>query len=99
MVCASSNIEDADSTGFTHLLPYIEQDNVYRLYHFDQSWFQQPNFEVVGIQIKLLFCPSNRQEGSIDLAPIAAQWSTNLPPTAASCDYAFCKGANGAVNR
>jgi prepilin-type N-terminal cleavage/methylation domain-containing protein/prepilin-type processing-associated H-X9-DG protein len=99
IVCTSSNIEDADSTGFTHLLPYIEQDNVYNLYHFDQSWFQQPNFEVVGIQIKLLFCPSNRQEGSIDLAPIASQWSTTLPPTAASCDYAFCKGANGAVNR
>ena len=99
LVSTSSNIEDADSSGFTHLLPYIEENNVYARYDFSQSWFQPSNYEAVGIQIKMFFCPSNRQEGFIDLAPIAAQWNTTLPPTAASCDYAFCKGANGAVNR
>ena len=99
LVCTSSNIEDADSTGFTHLLPYIEQDTVYQHYDFSQPWFQPANYEAVGAEINLFFCPSNRQAGFIDLAPMAAQWSVQLPPRAASCDYAFCKGANGAVNR
>lgn len=35
----------------------------------------------------------------MDLAQVAAQWSTALPPQVASCDYAFCRGANGAAHR
>jgi prepilin-type N-terminal cleavage/methylation domain-containing protein/prepilin-type processing-associated H-X9-DG protein len=99
MVSSETNITDAEATGFTSLLPYLEQDNTYRLYHFDDPWWATSNYEAVGISVKVYFCPSNRTQGSIDLAPIAAQWSTPLPPKAASCDYAFCKGANGALNR
>src|SRR5436309_2488975 len=51
---------DAEATGFTRLLPYIEQDTAHRLYHYDQPWFETPNFQAVGVQIKLFFCPSNR---------------------------------------
>jgi prepilin-type N-terminal cleavage/methylation domain-containing protein/prepilin-type processing-associated H-X9-DG protein len=99
MVTSSPNISDAESTGFTNLLPYLEQDNTYRLYHFNEPWFNPVNYEAVGIPVKMFFCPSNRESGFIDLAPIAAQWSTALPPVAAACDYAFCKGANGALSR
>jgi prepilin-type processing-associated H-X9-DG protein len=53
----------------------------------------------VAVEVKLFYCPSNRDHGSIDLTPIAAQWGTQLPPFAASCDYAFCRGANGAVHQ
>src|SRR4029077_2433145 len=63
------------------------------------AWYQQSNYVAVGIEVKVYFCPSNRSSGSMDLAAIAAQWSTPLPPRAASCDYAFCKGANGALHR
>jgi prepilin-type N-terminal cleavage/methylation domain-containing protein/prepilin-type processing-associated H-X9-DG protein len=98
MVSSSSNVSDAEGTGFTYLLPFLEQDNTHRLYHFDEPWWQPDNFEAVGTSVKVFFCPSNRSSGSIDLAPIAAQWSTQLPPRAASCDYALCKGANGALN-
>jgi prepilin-type N-terminal cleavage/methylation domain-containing protein/prepilin-type processing-associated H-X9-DG protein len=98
MISTSRTITDADATGFTCLLPYLEQDNTYRLYHFDQPWFQPVNYTAVGLQVKLFFCPSNRLEGVLDLAPIAAQYGVALPPQAGACDYAFCKGANAALH-
>src|ERR1700757_2923061 len=36
MVTPGADISDATSTGFTYLLPFIEQDNTYHRYHFDQ---------------------------------------------------------------
>ena len=99
LICSGTNISDAEATGFTHLLPYIEQDNVYRLYNFEQPWYRPVNYAAVGLPVKIFFCPSNRDQGVVDLAPIAAQWATPLPPFAASCDYAFCRGANGALHR
>jgi prepilin-type N-terminal cleavage/methylation domain-containing protein/prepilin-type processing-associated H-X9-DG protein len=99
LTSAQSNIEDCEATGFTMLLPYLEQDNTYRLYDFKSPWYNPVNFQAVGISVKLFYCPSNRESGSIDLAPMAAQWGTPLPPKAASCDYAFCKGANGALHQ
>jgi prepilin-type N-terminal cleavage/methylation domain-containing protein/prepilin-type processing-associated H-X9-DG protein len=99
MVSSGTNISDAEASGFTYLLPYLEQDNTHRLYHFDEPWYAPDNYAAVAIQVKVFFCPSNRDQGQVDLTPIAAEWSTTLPPFAAACDYAFCRGANGAVNR
>jgi prepilin-type N-terminal cleavage/methylation domain-containing protein/prepilin-type processing-associated H-X9-DG protein len=96
---SNSNLNDADATGFTKMLPYLEQDNAYRLYNFEVPWYDPANYQAVGISIKLFFCPSNRDQGIIDLAPIAAQWQTSLPSFAAGCDYVFCRGADGAVNQ
>jgi prepilin-type N-terminal cleavage/methylation domain-containing protein/prepilin-type processing-associated H-X9-DG protein len=99
MVTPSADISDAVATGFTYLLPHLEQDNTYRIYHFADNWFDPSNYDAVGIEVKIFYCPSNRDRGSINLAPIAMQWNTPLPPVAASIDYAFCRGANGAVNQ
>jgi prepilin-type N-terminal cleavage/methylation domain-containing protein/prepilin-type processing-associated H-X9-DG protein len=99
LVSSAGNVTDADATGFTFLLPYLEQDNTHRLYHFDEPWFQPANFEAVGKSVKLFLCPSNRAQGALDLRPFASEWSVELPPVAGACDYAFCKGANGAVNQ
>src|SRR5215471_2424278 len=98
MVTSSSDIADASATGFTYLLPYLEADTTYRLYHFAAPWFDRSNYDAVGVNVKLFFCPSNRGSGAIDLGPIAAQWNTPLPPFVGATDYAFCKGANGAIN-
>jgi prepilin-type N-terminal cleavage/methylation domain-containing protein len=98
MVTGSSDISDASATGYTYLLPFLEADTTYRLYHFDVPWFDVSNYEAVGVPVKLFFCPSNRSGGAIDLGPIAAQWNTALPPLVGATDYAFCKGANGAIN-
>src|ERR1700722_10243383 len=99
MVCTSSDMRDAEASGFTFLLPYLEQDNTHRIYHFDETWWATDNFQAVETPVKAFFCPSNRSEGSIDLTLIAIQWSSPLPPFAACCDYAFCRGANGALNQ
>jgi prepilin-type N-terminal cleavage/methylation domain-containing protein/prepilin-type processing-associated H-X9-DG protein len=99
LICSSGTIEDAEATGFTLLLPYIEQDNTYRRYDFTVPWHQPANYEAVGLPVKVFFCPANRDTGAIDLALIGPEWGYALPPKAASCDYAFCKGANSALHR
>jgi prepilin-type N-terminal cleavage/methylation domain-containing protein/prepilin-type processing-associated H-X9-DG protein len=98
MISSSPDISDADATGFTLLLPYLEQDNTYLLYDFKQSWFQPANYAAVETPIKTFLCPANRAEGYIDLTAVAAEWNTPLPQQVAACDYAFCKGANGSMN-
>jgi prepilin-type N-terminal cleavage/methylation domain-containing protein len=89
---------DAEATGFTRLLPYFEQDNVYKLYHFDQPWWDASNYTPVGMELKIFFCPSNRDTGKLDLSPMGMQWGYTLPPFAACVDYAFFRGATGTLN-
>jgi prepilin-type N-terminal cleavage/methylation domain-containing protein/prepilin-type processing-associated H-X9-DG protein len=90
---------DCEATGFTRLLPYIEQDNVYKIYHFEEPWFNPPNYQAVGTQLKLFFCPSNRDSGQLDLQPMGIQWGAVLPPFAACIDYAFFRGATGTLHQ
>jgi prepilin-type N-terminal cleavage/methylation domain-containing protein/prepilin-type processing-associated H-X9-DG protein len=99
MITEDTNLVNASHTGFTLLLPYLEQDNTYRLFDFQRTWSDPANYQAVGTQMKIYLCPANRDRGSINLAPMALQWSTPLPPRAASCDYAFCKGANASMQQ
>jgi prepilin-type N-terminal cleavage/methylation domain-containing protein/prepilin-type processing-associated H-X9-DG protein len=98
MLSQGTDVSDSVATGFTLLLPFLEQDNVRRIYDLDQAWWQPVNYQAVETTIPLFFCPSNRTQGTIDLTQIAVEFSNALPPFAAACDYAFCKGANGALN-
>ncbi|HEY7152759.1 MAG TPA: DUF1559 domain-containing protein [Gemmataceae bacterium] len=96
MATEGSN-QDCFHTGFTYLLPYIEQDNIYRLYHFDKQWYDTVNYTAVGQQSPIFFCPSNRISGVIDLTPFIEQWNAPMPPYLGACDYVFCKGANACL--
>jgi prepilin-type N-terminal cleavage/methylation domain-containing protein/prepilin-type processing-associated H-X9-DG protein len=98
MVNDQTNAPDANHTGFMYLLPYLEQQNVQRSYNFDLAWWAPPNYGAVGTELALLYCPSNRTGGSIDLSAAAARWNIQLPPTAAACDYALSHGANAALS-
>ena len=98
MMSETSNVTNAEMTGFTLLLPYLEQQNLQRIYVFSEPWHSPANARAVGTTVKGFLCPSNRTEGFINLAPIAQQWAVELPPLAATVDYAFCKGANGALH-
>jgi prepilin-type N-terminal cleavage/methylation domain-containing protein/prepilin-type processing-associated H-X9-DG protein len=98
-VCSDTTPEHGEHSGFTLLLPYIEQDNTYRQFDFASPWYSAVNWNGVAATVPLFYCPSNRSSGWIDLAAISAQWNESLPPRVASVDYALSKGANGALHR
>jgi prepilin-type N-terminal cleavage/methylation domain-containing protein/prepilin-type processing-associated H-X9-DG protein len=90
-------IQDSYHTGFTYLLPYIEQDTIHRLYHYDKQWYDTANYAAVGQQAALFYCPSNRSGGAIDLSPYVQQWGSPMPPFVGASDYVLCKGANAGL--
>lgn len=98
LASSTANVSDAEATGFTVLLPYIEQDNAFKQYRFDHPWWDPPNFVAIGIPIKVFFCPSNRDTGFMKLGQIGAPWGYGNLPDGASVDYAFCRGATGSLN-
>src|SRR5438067_3713264 len=53
-------VSDSEASGFTYLLPFLEQDSVQQFYHFDVPWYDRQNFAAVGTQVKSFLCPSNR---------------------------------------
>lgn len=96
-LATEGNNQDAFHTGFTYLLPYIEQDNIFRLYHFGRQWYDAENYTAVEQQASIFFCPSNRLNGVIDLTPFIQQWGAPMPPYVGACDYVLCKGANACL--
>ena len=97
-IIANSVVEDSYHTGFTYLLPYIEEDTIHRLYHYDKVWYDSANYTAVAQQAPIFFCPSNRTHGTINLAPYIQQWGCAMPPFVGSSDYALCKGANASLD-
>ncbi len=91
------DIQDSYHTGFTYLLPYVEQDTIHNLYHYDKQWYDSANYAAVGQQAPLFYCPSNRSGGQIDLSPMIQQWASPMPPFVGATDYVLCKGANAGL--
>ncbi len=95
-VKGTDNLEMGGFGGMIPLLPFIEQANWVRLWDADKTWYEAPNFDIVSMEMKIFYCPSNRSGGLIDmqfLVPFAGRPLPNL----AACDYLFCKGANAGM--
>jgi prepilin-type N-terminal cleavage/methylation domain-containing protein/prepilin-type processing-associated H-X9-DG protein len=93
------NGEDAAHTGFTYLLPFLEQDNVFHRVDLTKQWYVRANYAPVAVEIPLMYCPSNRIGGSMDLTAEIYAWGGPMPPKVGSTDYVLCKGANAAIHQ
>src|SRR5437899_2914874 len=52
-------------SGFSLLLPYVEQDNVANIYQLGRWWADSKNWTADQTQIKMFYCPSNRTDGFV----------------------------------
>jgi prepilin-type N-terminal cleavage/methylation domain-containing protein/prepilin-type processing-associated H-X9-DG protein len=95
-VGGSDNLELGGFSGFVRLLPYLEQDALFRRWDLNGKWYEPPNSDLVGTELKVFYCPSNRTRGVCDMAFLVPIAGRPLPNPAA-CDYMLCKGANAAM--
>jgi prepilin-type N-terminal cleavage/methylation domain-containing protein/prepilin-type processing-associated H-X9-DG protein len=74
----------------TYLLPYLEQDALFRQYRWDASWFDAPNQPVVNAQLIIWQCPSAQANRIMNgsLPTIAPPPEGTFNGTAACGDYA-----------
>jgi prepilin-type processing-associated H-X9-DG protein len=77
------------------VLPYLEQENVYRLYDNSLNWWEGTNLAVASIPLPDFRCPSTPQAPEVLRAIAkpprpAIQFSTPLAPT----DYEAMQGVN-----
>jgi prepilin-type N-terminal cleavage/methylation domain-containing protein/prepilin-type processing-associated H-X9-DG protein len=90
MVLASHNYHDAkgmlppgrDSKSLSthaYLLPYVEQDNVFRQIDFTKSWDDPANAAALGVKIPTFLCPADN--------PLA------IPPGWGGNNYRACQGS------
>jgi prepilin-type N-terminal cleavage/methylation domain-containing protein len=76
----------------TFLLPYYEQDNIYKIYNPTVNWSDPANAAAVSLRLKLLECPSAPRPDRKDSSPEAV-WN----PTVATGDYAGVYGIDPAL--
>ncbi len=95
-VSGSDNLELGTFGGFVPLLPYLEQDNWIRRWDPNAAWYEPPNASIVGVEVKVFYCPSNRTGGVVDMSFLVPVAGRPLPNPAAA-DYLLSKGANAAL--
>lgn len=73
----------------TRLLPYLEQDNLYRQYDFNQAFCSPGNVRVISTPLRVMRCPSASNANRVytaTSAPLGLSW------TAAAADYCATSG-------
>ena len=77
----------------TFLLPYFEQDNIYKIYNPNVNWSDPANLAAVGTRLKVMECPSAPRPDRRDGAPDTG-WVNNV----AAGDYSGIYWATPAQN-
>ncbi|MGI8980022.1 MAG: DUF1559 domain-containing protein [Pirellulaceae bacterium] len=74
----------------TYLLPYLEQDTLFRQYRWDVSWFDPPNQPAVNTPLEMWRCPSAQVDRMMDgsLPTVTPPPAELFNGTAACGDYA-----------
>ena len=74
----------------THLLPYVEQENLFRSYNQSVNWSDPVNLPFTSVKVKSFLCPST-PEAPLDGAPDTnPAWANQL----ANSDYAGFYGVH-----
>jgi prepilin-type N-terminal cleavage/methylation domain-containing protein/prepilin-type processing-associated H-X9-DG protein len=95
-VTGTDNLEKGGFCGFVQLLPFLEQENWFRRLDLTRNWYDPPNADIVSVEVKVFYCPSNRTGGVVNASFLTAAAGRPIPNPAA-CDYLLCKGANAAL--
>jgi prepilin-type N-terminal cleavage/methylation domain-containing protein len=56
-----SRLDDAHVTWAVLLLPYLEQENLYRRWDITREYYHQPDPDVLTISVPVYYCPSRRR--------------------------------------
>jgi prepilin-type N-terminal cleavage/methylation domain-containing protein/prepilin-type processing-associated H-X9-DG protein len=78
----------------TLILPYVEQENLFRRYLFTETWSSAANAPVIVTQLSVFTCPSTPQSNRVDTGNAPGSTATPLFNAAAG-DYAIANGYNG----
>ena len=81
---------DAYATWPVLVMPYIEEDSIYKLWNIHLGYESQPDSARLS-QIKICYCPSRRSPMIAPYNDINAPYKGNLGPGACG-DYACCAG-------
>jgi prepilin-type N-terminal cleavage/methylation domain-containing protein/prepilin-type processing-associated H-X9-DG protein len=88
------------SWGF-HILPFLEQDNIYRQYDQNQNFYTSPNTNLLQTQLKIFQCPSAPNQNRLVEIPVPANVLPGLPAgtfRSGATDYAASAGIRGWCN-
>jgi prepilin-type N-terminal cleavage/methylation domain-containing protein/prepilin-type processing-associated H-X9-DG protein len=79
-------------------LPYIEQENLKKLYDFTSNWWENTNPTAGGVPLKVYQCPSVPQRTEVRSAVAKAPRPAipNFPVPLAPTDYEVCMGVQPA---
>jgi prepilin-type N-terminal cleavage/methylation domain-containing protein/prepilin-type processing-associated H-X9-DG protein len=76
----------------TVLLPYYEQDNIFKIYNQNLNWSESANLAAVSLRLKVLECPSSPKPVRLDSNP-----ETTWTGTVATGDYSGIYGIDPAL--
>jgi prepilin-type N-terminal cleavage/methylation domain-containing protein/prepilin-type processing-associated H-X9-DG protein len=79
-------------------LPFIEQENLQRLFNFGVNWWEEPNLTAAGTAVKTYQCPSvpGRQTVTSAVAKPPRPAITSFPVPPAPTDYEAIQGVQPA---